>query len=161
MDNKNYTDLVNAGKYPDEPLVPLDAPFVNNNGGIQNLLLSGFTSAAIIESKMGALRANHYHKTDWHYTYVIDGEVWYYWKGAPGTPTEMEENSAIFHKGEVFFTPPRMIHAMFFPDRGRILTLAKNVRDHETHEADLVRIEIIRAAEDPSRSSGWRITWVS
>jgi quercetin dioxygenase-like cupin family protein len=161
VDNKTYSELVNAGHFPEEPLVPLDAPFVNQNGGIQNLLLSGFTSAAVIESNRGALRANHYHKTDWHYTYIIDGTVWYYWKGAPGTPTEKEESSAIFHKGEVFFTPPMMIHAMFFPDRGRILTLAKNARDHESHEADLVRVEIIRATEDSFKSSGWRITWVS
>jgi hypothetical protein len=161
MDNKTYTDLVNAEKYPDEPLVPLDAPFVNKNGGIQNLLLSGFTSVAIIESKMGALRANHYHKTDWHYTYIIEGTVWYYWRGAPDTPTKKEQNSAIFHKGEVFFTPPRMIHAMFFPCGGRILTLAKNARDHESHEADLVRTEIIQATEDFCTTSGWLITWIS
>lgn len=160
MDNETYADLVNAGEYPDEPLVPLDAPFVNQNGGIQNLLLSGFTSAAIIESKMGALRANHYHKTDWHYTYIIDGTVWYYWKGAPGTPTEKQANSAIFNKGEVFFTPPMMIHTMFFPERTRILTLAKNVRNHESHEADLVRVEMIKVCEN-QYTGGWDVKWVS
>jgi dTDP-4-dehydrorhamnose 3,5-epimerase-like enzyme len=157
MDNKTYADLVNAQKYPKEPLVPLDAPFVNQNGGIQNLLLSGFTSAAIIESSPGALRANHYHKTDWHYTYVIDGSVQYYWRGAPDELDEKEKNYALFRKGEVFFTPPMVSHAMFFAEKTRILTLARNVRDHEHHEADLVRIEIVK--KSGSALEGWTVSW--
>ncbi len=151
--------MVNTGKYPDEPLVPLDAPFVNKNGAIQNLLLSGFTSVAIIESGQGALRANHYHKTDWHYAYVLEGEVWYYWQKI--SEASRERNSAIFKKGDMFFTPPMMIHAMFFPEKTNILTLARNVRDHAHHEADVVRIEIIRTIEDTSTGSGWRVIWVS
>jgi hypothetical protein len=28
----------------------------------------------------GRVRANHFHKTDWHYSYVQGGEVWYDWR---------------------------------------------------------------------------------
>lgn len=148
MDNKTYSASVNEGNYPDEPLVPLDAPFVNKNGAIQNLLLSGFTSVAIIDSLPGALRANHYHKTDWHYTYVISGVVDYYWRGIKGTPNENVQDSDAYREGEMFFTPPMMAHAMYFTKKTSILTLARNIRDHEHHEADLVRIEIVKVDEN-------------
>ena len=34
----------------------------------------------MIESKAGSLRANHYHKTDWHYCYVISGQIRYFYR---------------------------------------------------------------------------------
>lgn len=38
MNNKEYTDLVFKGEYPKDPLVPLDEPFINDAGIIQNLV---------------------------------------------------------------------------------------------------------------------------
>jgi hypothetical protein len=67
LSNRDFSSLVDAGRYSDQVEVPLDEPFVNANGKIQNLLLEKFTSAALISSVAGALRANHYHKTDWHW----------------------------------------------------------------------------------------------
>jgi len=37
MNNKEYMNLVLQGNYPNDPLVPLDEPFINNAGVIQNL----------------------------------------------------------------------------------------------------------------------------
>ena len=57
--------------WPSEPLVNLKSPFVDKRGSIQPLVDLIMKSAVMIESKAGSLRANHYHKTDWHYCYVI------------------------------------------------------------------------------------------
>jgi uncharacterized RmlC-like cupin family protein len=154
LSNRDFSSLVNAGQYPDQVEVPLDEPFVNANGKIQNLLLEKFTSAALISSVAGALRANHFHKTDWHYSYVVDGEVWYYWRPVG---TNAPPSHARFRAGEMFFTPPLVEHAMFFPEKTVFLTFARNVRDHEHHESDVVRVELVTASRDQRGERGWMI----
>src|SRR5208283_2359857 len=47
-----YVERVLARDYPDNPIVPLDQPFVDARGVIQNLVLGSFTSSAIISSKV-------------------------------------------------------------------------------------------------------------
>ncbi len=154
ISNREFSGLVDTGKFPEQVDVPLDAPFVNDSGKIQNLLLERFTSAAIITSVAGAVRANHYHKTDWHYSYVVSGVVQYYWRavGSGETP-----KSQLFPAGTMFFTPPMVEHAMFFPEATSFVTFAKNVRDHEHHESDVVRIKIIEARPDPKSTGKWLI----
>jgi hypothetical protein len=154
--NRDFTAQVERGSYPEQVGVPLDPPFVNDNGTIQNILLERFTSAAIITSVPGAIRANHCHKTDWHYSYVVSGVVWYYWRpmGAGVLPQHTK-----FPAGTMFFTPPMVEHSMFFPEPTTFLTFARNVRDHDHHEADLVRVKLIEASPDPQAEGGWRISF--
>lgn len=144
MTNREYTAKVDLGLYPDDIVVPLDEPFRNESGSIQNLVLERFTSAAIIHSLAGSMRSNHYHKTDWHYMYVANGEMVYYWRpvGDPRAPKQRR-----FQAGEMMFTPPMMEHAVFFPAHTTLITFAKNIRSHESHEADLVRTKVIEIVE--------------
>ena len=156
LSNRDFSALVDKGTYPEQVRVPLDAPFVNANGEIQNLLLERFTSAALITSVAGAVRANHYHKTDWHYSYVLRGSIWYYWRPAGAREKPRHE---VFDKGAMFFTPPLVEHAMFFPEDSAFVTFAKNVRDHEHHEEDLVRVPLVLAKRDASAAGGWSISF--
>src|SRR5688500_14299372 len=118
LSNREFSALVDKGTYPDQVGVPIDAPFSNQNGEIFNLLLERFTSVALIHSVPGAIRANHYHKTDWHYSYVQSGVVWYYWRPLGSKETPKHER---FPAGTMFFTPPLVEHAMFFPEDSIIL----------------------------------------
>jgi dTDP-4-dehydrorhamnose 3,5-epimerase-like enzyme len=156
LSNREFSAMVDRGAFPEQVLVPLDEPFINGNGKIQNLLLENFTSAAIIHSVAGALRANHYHKTDWHYSYVVSGTVWYYWRPVGA---RMEPQQKICPAGSMFFTPPNVEHAMFFPEDTAFITFARNVRDHEHHEADLVRVPVIAVAKDSSVAGGYKISF--
>jgi dTDP-4-dehydrorhamnose 3,5-epimerase-like enzyme len=156
LSNREFSALVDKGTFPDQVAVPIDAPFVNANGEIYNLLLERFTSVALIRSNAGAIRANHYHKTDWHYSYVQSGEVWYYWRpvGSKEQPRHQK-----FPAGTMFFSPPMVEHAMFFPVETTFLTFAKNIRDTAHHEEDVVRIPIIAAARDEKAPEGWRVSF--
>jgi dTDP-4-dehydrorhamnose 3,5-epimerase-like enzyme len=156
LSNREFSGQVDAGSYPEQVAVPLDQPFVNENGQIQNILLERFTSVAFIKSVPGAIRANHFHKTDWHYSYVLTGSVWYYWRpvGATGKPKHQK-----FPAGTMFFTPPNVEHAMFFPEDTDFITMAKNIRDTEHHESDVVRVKLIEAKRDPSAEGGWLVTF--
>ncbi len=129
---------------------------MNANGEIQNLLLERFTSAALIKSVAGAVRANHYHKTDWHYSYVLTGTVWYYWRPANSREQPQRQD---FPAGTMFFTPPMVEHAMVFPEETAFLTFAKNVRDHEHHEADLVRVTLVEVKANARAKAGWDVTF--
>lgn len=143
MTNDEYTAAVESGAYPDTPSVPVRMAFSDPRGAIYNVLLSPITSVARIVSAARAVRANHYHRTDWHYALVESGTVLYF-ERAIGS-TEIPEPK-VFRAGEMFFTPPMREHAMLFAESSVIYTFAKNVRNHESHEADLVRVEFITPA---------------
>jgi dTDP-4-dehydrorhamnose 3,5-epimerase-like enzyme len=145
MTNREYTAAVERGQFPEDIVVPIPPPFENDAGQIFNLLLEKITSVAIIESVADSIRSNHYHKTDWHYMYVLSGVMCYYWRPV-GSKDPIKMN--VFKKGQMMFTPPMVIHATYFPEPTTIITFAKNVRDHETHEADLVRSYLIRKDDD-------------
>ena len=135
--------------WPSEPLVDLQKPFVDKRGSIQPLVDLMMRSAVLIESKAGSLRANHYHKTDWHYCYVIKGEIDYFYKKL-GSKKETEMIKVT--KGNMVFTPPSVEHCMKFPEDTLFLTLSRNPRDQETYEADVVRVNLV----DPSDSISWK-----
>lgn len=149
LGNREFSAAVERGEYPAQVLVPLDPPFANANGEITNLLLERFSSAAVISSTPGALRANHFHKTDFHYAFVVSGTVEYFHRpvGSSAAPER-----CVFTPGQVFFSPPMVEHAMFFPHGGTILTLARNIRDTAHHEEDVVRVELVRVVTDDDGS---------
>jgi len=128
--------------WPTEPLVDLEAPFADARGAIQPLVDIDMQSAVMISSKKGTVRANHYHQTDWHFCYVVEGCIEYYHRqhGSDEAPEMVR-----VEKGQMVFTPPLVDHAMKFPEDTIFLTLGRNPRDQETYEADVVRIELVEA----------------
>ena len=140
---KNKIDPVTEAEkaeWPKQPLVPLEKPFADARGRIQPLVDLMMKSAVLIESKKGSLRANHYHKTDWHYCYVISGCIEYYHRP---TGSAARPECVLVRAGEMVFTPPMVDHGMKFPEDTVFLTLSRNPRDQATYEADVVRIDMI------------------
>ncbi len=138
--SNNCIQQVDQGSYPSSTLVPLNKPFADNRGCIQNLLLSPITSVARITSARGTVRANHYHLTDWHYAFVEAGEILYFER--PIDSSTIPDPIKV-RPGTMFFTPPNVEHAMLFIEDTVFYTFAKNIRSHESHESDLVRVEFI------------------
>ena len=97
-------------------------------------------SAVLINSVKGSIRANHYHKTDWHFCYILKGKMEYYFRNTGDTkdPKMIEAIS-----GEMVFTPPMVDHAMKFTEDTSFLTLSKNLRDQKSYEEDVIRIKMI------------------
>ena len=135
--------------WPKHPLVNLEKPFVDLRGSIQPLVDSIMKSAVMIHSKAGSLRANHYHKTDWHYCYVVSGKIKYYYKELN---SDKGPELLIVEKGNMVFTPPLVEHCMKFPEDTLFLTLSRNPGDQETYELDVIRTNLI----DPSDSISWK-----
>ena len=126
--------------WPEHGVVKLEKPFIDTRGKIQPLVDEMMQSAVLIESKAGSIRANHYHKTDWHYCYVLEGQIEYLHRP---TGSDKEPSTIIVKKGEMVFTPPMVDHGMRFPVDTIFLTLGRNPRDQTTYEADVVRVEFV------------------
>ena len=126
--------------WPATVKVDLGTRFEDERGSIIPLVDLPMESCVLITSKKGTVRANHYHKTDWHFCYVLEGMIEYYHR-PHGSDEEPEK--VVINKGELFFTGPMVDHAMVFADDTVFLTLGRNSRRQEVYEADVERIEPI------------------
>ena len=130
--------------------VELPIPFVNENGTIQNITEAGCQTVSIIRSRAGAIRANHWHRTDDHRTFIVSGSVIYLARPVGSRLDSFRENVAVsrlYRAGEAFYTPPEIEHCMVFPEDTVIITMARNIKDHLHHEADVVRVQWIDATK--------------
>jgi len=119
--------------------VTLDSPFIDARGVIQPLLGLQVQDVALITSKKGAVRANHYHKTDWHYCYVLYGRLEYLHRPVGSKqPPEVQIISA----GQLFYTPAMLEHAMRFLEDTQFIVMSGNPRDQQTYESDIVRVQL-------------------
>ena len=139
--NQKTSKTYEPANFPVDPIVPLDDPFEDERGAIYPLVEATMKSAVLITSKAGTVRANHYHKTDWHYCYVLEGEIEYYYRSHGSSD---EPDCVVVKKGELFFTPPMVDHAMKFTQDTVFLTLSGNPRDQSSYEADVERIELVK-----------------
>ena len=126
--------------WPSHGVVKLEKPFVDGRGSIKPLVDIMMKSAVMIDSKAGSLRANHYHKTDWHYCYVVSGQIEYLHRQ---TGSNQDPKIILVNEGEMIFTPPMIDHGMKFHVDTVFLTLSRNPRDQESYEADVVRVSMV------------------
>jgi len=131
----------NKIQLPPGPLVTLGTPFVDDRGVIQPLVGHSMASSQMIISKPGALRANHYHKEDWHYCFMVSGSMNYYHRAVGA---EERPESLLIKEGQMIFTPPMWEHAMEFLEDSVFINFAGLPRDQVSYEDDLVRIELIK-----------------
>jgi len=127
-------------KYSNKDLINLSKGYEDARGIIQPLCDLNMKSASLIVSKPNTWRANHYHKTDWHFIYVLKGSFEYYFKK---TNSDEKIKKKIVKKGELLFTGPVVDHAMFYTEETEIIVLSKNPRDQKTYEEDTVRIDFM------------------
>ena len=132
----------NNSKYnlPKKAKVKLSASFKDNRGEILNISNQLFGSCVLIKSKKNSLRANHYHKKDWHYCYVLKGKIEYYCRkhGLKSKPKKI-----IMKEGDLFFTPPMVDHAMKFPKYTEFIALGRGNRSKINYDKDTHKIELI------------------
>lgn len=129
-----------TGAYLPSKLVQLEPPFTDSRGFIQPLLNIPTHNVSLIQSKKGTVRSNHYHKTDWHYIYVISGALEYYFRRHG-----MDEGIKQFEAktGDMIWTPPMEDHTTVFKDDTLILALSLLPRDQEAYESDVERIVLV------------------
>lgn len=134
MNDKFMKNYLNAD------IVNLKNKFEDSRGFIQPLCDLTVKSATLIFTKANQWRANHYHKKDWHFIYVIKGEFEYYFRK---TNSNDDIKKKIVTKGQLLFTGPLIDHAMLYTKETEILVVSRNSRDQKTYEKDTVRINFM------------------
>jgi len=119
-------------------------PFhVDERGEMSHLLdnASNITSVLYITCKKGAIRANHYHKKDTHYSYMVEGSMEYTYKNLK--TKNSKPKTVVVSAGEIVVTPPMTMHAMIFLEDSIFIALTTEARDQKKYEKDTVRVKLI------------------
>lgn len=119
-------------------LKPIDR---DKRGSIIRVMEGKITSVLVIPSKKGAVRANHYHKQDTHYVYMVSGKMRYTIKDL--FKKRSKKQSVILKTGDLVYTPAMTAHAMEFLEDSLFLALTTQKRDQRHYESDTVRIELV------------------
>ena len=133
--------------WPTGPIVSLPTPFEDERGAIQTLVDGGIQSVQIITSKATTVRANHYHKSDSHFMYMLKGSMKYFYRpaGDKSPPTQL-----LVKEGQMVFTPPLMEHAVEFLEDSVFINITSKPRDQRTYEDGLVRVELYKPKSNPT-----------
>lgn len=109
----------------------------DSRGSIISIVDEKVKNVSIINCLPKTIRSNHWHKKDWHYMYIMEGIMEYFY---------VIKNKIFFmklKKGDNVFTPPKELHATYFPVKTVMVVSSKNKRDKKTYEKDTVREKLI------------------
>lgn len=108
-------------------------------GNIISIVDDDIKNVSLITCNAGSIRSNHFHKKDYHYMYVLEGEIDYFYK-------DLENEEVRYFKikkNDIIFTPNNEIHATFFPIHTKLIVSSNLPRDQKTYEDDTVRVDFI------------------
>ena len=142
MNNELDTD---NGVIPSTSMrVEMIPAYKDDRGALQTLINCRTTNVALISSAKGTVRSNHYHKTDWHYMYMLSGSADYLYR--PAGSTEAPKH-LLFNQGDLLYTGPMEEHATVFLEDSVLLAMSGHPRDQETYESDIVRVVLVTPDE--------------
>jgi oxalate decarboxylase/phosphoglucose isomerase-like protein (cupin superfamily) len=111
----------------------------DERGGILSIVDEPVQNVSIITCTPGALRSNHYHHSDFHFMYVLEGEIDYFYKDVDTGEIQYLK----VREGDNIFTPDNELHATYFPKTTVMVVSSKFSRDQETYEKDTVRVPFV------------------
>ena len=111
----------------------------DHRGEIKSIVDTKISNVSIIKCNANSIRSNHYHKKDFHFMYVLNGTINYFF-------SDLEMKDIKFMKikpGDTIFTPKMEIHATHFPVDTTLIVSSGFPRDQKTYEEDTVRVEFL------------------
>jgi quercetin dioxygenase-like cupin family protein len=113
--------------------------FKDERGYLLKILDKGFSSCIEIFSKKGSIRANHYHKKDEHFCYILKGEILFFYRNRK---KGSKLNYKVMKKGDLFFTTYDQDHLAYFLKTTHFLSYSSRKRSKFDYENDLVRLNM-------------------
>jgi len=98
-------------------------------------------SVLLITCTKGAVRANHFHKEDSHWAFMLTGKMRY--TEAPVGAGDDKKEVAIVEAGDMVYSPPMVMHAMEFLEDSVFLAFATKSRKDGAYEDDTVRVNLV------------------
>ncbi|MCS4538190.1 MAG: cupin domain-containing protein [Thaumarchaeota archaeon] len=119
-------------------VVTVKPSFTDNRGMITNILEEPINSVVLITCKKGAIRANHFHQKDSHWSYMVSGKMEYYERNSNG-----QLEMTIIEAGQMVYSAPGVPHAMKFLEPSVFLALTTRKRSKGRYDEDTIKCEII------------------
>lgn len=117
---------------------------VEERGKIIPVAEGDFKTVLVIESKKGAVRANHYHKRDTHIMHMLSGKARYVEMDEPGgCAPPVYTVDRIVGPGDQIVTGPLVPHAMRFLEDSVMIVCSNQVRDQETYLNEIVTVKVL------------------
>ncbi len=116
-------------------------------GLITNVFEGRIEHVAMITSKKGSIRANHYHKEDYQYIYLISGA---FESHCVDTRDTHKRNVLYVKPGDIVDTPPLIAHAQKFTEDSVFLALTTRQRESGKYESDTIAYPVIEGYLNPT-----------
>ena len=119
-------------------------PFFSDSRGEMSRILNNvenIVSILLITSRKGSIRANHYHKKDIHYMYLLTGKMEYSYKEVRKSNSRIKK--LIVKPNELIKTPAMTSHATRFLEDSTFLAFSIRPRDFKSYENDTIRVKLI------------------
>ena len=119
-------------------VITVKPSFIDERGAITNILDERINSIVLITCNKGAIRANHYHKKDSHWSYMISGKMEYSERSKDG-----EIEKVVVAAGQMVFSATNIPHAMMFLEPSVFLALTTRKRLGGQYDKDIVKCKLI------------------
>jgi dTDP-4-dehydrorhamnose 3,5-epimerase-like enzyme len=119
----------------------IDVGFKDERGDIFNVFEGRIEHVALITSKKGSVRGNHYHKKDHQYIYLVSGAF-----NSHSVDTRDPSKRLVIpmKPGDIVETPPLIAHAQEFTEDSVFLALTTRQRETGKYEEDTIAYEVIK-----------------
>ncbi len=118
----------------------------DKRGDIYNVFEGRIEHVALITSKKGTVRANHYHKEDHQYIYLISGA---YESHSCDVKNPEKKQILKVGPGDIVYTPPFTAHAQKFTEDSVFLALSTRQREEGKYESDTIAYQVIEGYLNP------------
>lgn len=112
-------------------------------GEIYNVFEGRIEHIALITSKKGTVRANHYHKQDHQYIYLISGA---FESHSCEVKNPAKKQVLEIKPGDIVETPAWIAHAQKFTEDSVFLALTTRQRESGKYEEDTIAFPVIEGA---------------
>lgn len=93
---------------------------------------------AIINSKKGSFRGDHYHKSTIQHMYMTKGSLRYYYRKVNESNDKVK--SVVVKEGEMVSTPPNEVHALEILEDNQFIVFSEGKRGGIDYENDTFRV---------------------
>ena len=134
-----------------ETLKHINPAVKDARGLISNIFEGRIEHVALITSKKGTVRANHYHKQDHQYIYLISGA---FESHSVDVQNPSKRQVLKVQPGDLVETPSLIAHAQKFTEDSVFLALTTRQREGGKYESDTIAFQVIEGYLNPALKTG-------
>jgi len=121
-------------------ITKIEVIFKDDRGDIADIFYKHpIDHVALINSKKGTIRGNHFHKKSVQHMYITKGGLRYYYLNVGDDYDNVK--SVVAKEGEMVTTPPYEIHALEILEDNQFIVFSEGLRGGKDYESDTFRVE--------------------